>query len=111
MASEANEGRLQIIQILLEHSPPEKERDALIFAQTIIQAVSAFVKKKYLLESAGAFDLLEEWFPGDSDKILNVLAAGVKYKGTSAKAFYKAFLVVVSEDGLEDSVSNPSSGV
>ena len=103
-----DEDRLAIVKMILESSQCEEQKITLTKVQTILQSPNEEVRLKFLLETPGAFDTLEEWWPNSPDLVYKIFAPDTKYKDKSARVFYKALIAFLKHrEILQDSIANP----
>ena len=98
--------RLTLIESLMQKELTLEQQECLKFAKTIIVTTNARLKAKYLLEGAGLFKLLSEWFPSDPDQCYSVVLMGAKFKDMPAADFLKAIVRLAKVQGVEDSFRN-----
>ena len=81
---------------------------SLQFGKTILTSTSRSATMQYLLQTPGAFDLLDVWSPNNELGSLRVLLPGTLFKNVAPQAFSRAVLVCASEPPcVEERLTNP----
>ena len=81
---------------------------SLQFGKTILTSTSRSATMQYLLQTPGAFDLLDVWSPNNELGSLRVLLPGTLFKNVAPQAVSRAVLVCASEPPcVEERLTNP----
>ena len=83
----------------------QAKQRGIAFARTILGPMPEKEKQQYLLETDGAMDLLDEWFPRDPRSALRLGLPGVQLKGVAIHDFL-GFCATLDQDCM-DALQNP----